>query len=132
MKNVIYLSKIRFIEINPKDKMFMKKFFLIVVAAVFICSCGNSYIEDYVAICDDAKEQVDAASSVKEVMSIMRQMRKDIKELNDEYPEAAERYKSAEESDGAVYKDYKRRMKAMNEVNALASAKRRELLKKKK
>ena len=51
----------------------MKKLFFIAAAALLLVSCGNSYIEEYEAICSDAKEQVEAASSVKEIMSIMRQ-----------------------------------------------------------
>ncbi len=106
----------------------MKKFFVMIVAACFISSCGNSYIENYEEICKDAKEQVEAASSAKEVTAIMKQMRNEIKELNEEYPEEAEKYRSPDESDEAAYKMFSRRIRAVNEVNAKASVKRRKLL----
>lgn len=106
----------------------MKKFFVMIVAACFISSCGNSYIENYEEICKDAKEQVEAASSAKEVTAIIKQMRNEIKELNEEYPEEAEKYRSPDESDEAAYKMFSRRIRAVNEVNAKASVKRRKLL----
>lgn len=110
----------------------MKRLFLIAAMALFMVSCGSSYIENYEAICNDAKEQVEAASSVKEVMSIMKQMRSDINELNEEYPEEAEKYSKANPSNEAVDKIYYQRVRAFNAVNAAASAMRRKLLSGKK
>ncbi len=101
---------------------------MMVVVACFFCSCGNSYIESYEEICSDAKEQVEAASSAKEITAILKQMRNEIKELNEDYPEEAEKYRTPDESDEAAYKMFSRRIRAVNEVNAKASVKRRELL----
>lgn len=106
----------------------MKRFFLIVAVALLMMSCGNSYIEDYEAICRDAKEQVEAASSVREIMSVMKQMRSDIKELNEEYPEEAEKYKTGNPDNEEEYKIWQHRVRVLNEVNAKASLKRRRLL----
>lgn len=110
----------------------MKKLFLIAATALLLVSCGNSYIEEYEAICGDAKEQVEAASSVKEIMSIMKQMRSDIRELNEEYPEEAEKYKKPNKDDEAIHKMYQRRVKASNAVNAKAASLRRKMLDSKK
>lgn len=106
----------------------MKKLFFIAAAALLLVSCGNSYIEEYEAICSDAKEQVEAASSVKEIMSIMRQMRSDIRELNEEYPEEAEKYKTLNMDDEDAYEIFQRRLRASNAVNAKAAAMRRKIL----
>lgn len=106
----------------------MKKLFFIAAAALLLVSCGNSYIEEYEAICSDAKEQVEAASSVKEIMSIMRQMRSDIRELNEEYPEEAEKYKTLNMDDKDTYEICQRRLRASNAVNAKAAAMRRKIL----
>lgn len=106
----------------------MKKLFFIAAAALLLVSCGNSYIEEYEAICSDAKEQVEAASSVKEIMSIMRQMRSDIRELNEEYPEEAEKYKTLNMNDEDAYEICQRRLRAFNAVNAKAAAMRRKIL----
>lgn len=106
----------------------MKKLFFIAAVALLLVSCGNSYIEEYEAICSDAKEQVEAASSVKEIMSIMRQMRSDIRELNEEYPEEAEKYKTLNMDDKDTYEICQRRLRASNAVNAKAAAMRRKIL----
>ncbi len=109
----------------------MKRFFLIATMALFLVSCGNSYIENYEEICADAKEQIDAAVSVKEVMSITKQMRKELAELNEEFPEEAQKYRSAGNKEDDAYKIVQRRLRAFNGAQAAAAAKRRELLNKK-
>lgn len=106
----------------------MKRLFFIAAAALLLVSCGNSYIEEYEAICSDAQEQVEAASSVKEILSIMKQMRSDIRELNEEYPEEAEKYKALNMEDEDINKMYQRRVKASNAVNAKAASMRRKIL----
>lgn len=105
----------------------MKKFFMVAALALAMMSCGDSYIENYESICSDAKEQLQVAASVKEVMEIMTEMRHDIWELNEQNPEAADRYNQMNSTDETLSKNFHRRMKAINEVNAMASSKRREL-----
>lgn len=108
----------------------MKKFLLLATVAFSMMSCGNSYIENYESICNSAKEQVQVASSTKEIMEIMTQMRHELWELNENNPEDAKRYERPEVEDETLSKNFNRRMKAVNEVNAKAASKRRELMKK--
>ena len=110
----------------------MKKLFLLALSVFFMVSCGNTYIDKYEDLCDDAKDLIEDAGSVEELHLVMKQFRADIKDLSLEYPEDSELYRSRPGKDEKAAKVYERKIKAYNQVSKAAMAKRFELEKKNK
>ena len=110
----------------------MKKLFLLALSVLFVVSCGNTYIDKYEDLCDDAKDLVEDAGSVDELHLVMKHFRADIKNLSLEYPEESELYRSRPGKDEKAAKVYERKIKAYNQVSKAAMAKRFELEKKNK
>jgi PBP1b-binding outer membrane lipoprotein LpoB len=109
--------------------IYMKKIFLLAVSALILVSCGNSYISKYEDVCEEAKEQIESANSVEELLSVVKQFRTDIRELSNEYAEEAEMCKKPATENKKQQKLYERRVKAHNSVSKAAVAKKRELKK---
>ncbi len=98
----------------------MKKILFVILAAFLMVSCKN-YIESYEDICNNAQEQLKAASSPQEVREIMKQFRADIKELNADNPEEHQRYLSPSKDDTEDYNVYLRRVNMYGEVSRLST-----------
>lgn len=95
----------------------MRKIFLFVAVALFLVSCGKSYIEGYEELCKETVEQIECASSKKEVLAIMKDFRKSLHDFNEENPEDAQLYMFADNQTGENKKIFERRIKAYNSVN---------------
>lgn len=105
----------------------MKKFFLSAILFLALVSCGNSYIDKYEDLCSDTKDLVEETTSVPELLSVMKQFRLDIRELNSNYVEEVKECRKSVNEDGTKNKLYERRIKAYNSVSSMAAKKRKEL-----
>ena len=121
-----YIRGVKFV--NKGIKHMRKRNLLWALSLLLFISCGNSYIDQYEDLCDEAKERIEAATSVKEVNAVVRMFREDISQLTKENAEEADKLRiSSGEVDKKTIKLRERRIKAHNSVSKAAAEKRRKL-----